>query len=437
MHINAIKLRLAAAMTVVATCCIVFAFTASSCGSGGGDDSDIDTAQYTALSDTLSQLLGQVYGFEFRNEITNFVKFNPDSVYDTDQFLNGLEVTLAKRHPMAFVSGVMMGLQMDADLQTLAAAGVKIDRKKIFSIIESNVADKDTADASEMDNATEAYKRLSNRLADTPRISSDRLFVDSLENAYARLVSIMIESDISNFKINEGRDFDTPRFMKGIERIFVGAYPQEYLYGAYQATMLSQNIVVLETKGVNVRPSTVLRNIREVFEAKSVDTVLFEQKRRELQRLTERLQRSAFEAEDAEMAKSDKAIQNIKTGEALVAKIKETTPGVKTTSSGLTYLIRKEGEGPKITDSDTVTVRYTGSHLDNKVFDINQSQKFVVAELFPGLREGLTMLQKGSKASFWIPGKLAFGGHGIPALGVGPMETVIIDIEVLEIAPVR
>ena len=53
--------------------------------------------------------------------------------------------------------------------------------------------------------------------------------------------------------------------------------------------------------------------------------------------------------------------------------------------------------------------------------------------MIKGFAEGLKMLGKGGKATFWIPGNLGYGGRGVPQAGIGPMETLVYDVEVLDI----
>ena len=43
------------------------------------------------------------------------------------------------------------------------------------------------------------------------------------------------------------------------------------------------------------------------------------------------------------------------------------------------------------------------------------------------------MLSKGGKAKFYVPGEIAYGVEGIPSRNVGPNETIVYDVEVLEV----
>ena len=78
-------------------------------------------------------------------------------------------------------------------------------------------------------------------------------------------------------------------------------------------------------------------------------------------------------------------------------------------------------------------VDYTGSHLDGKVFDTNRKVKMTVSELVEGVKEGLQLLRNGAKASFWVPGKLAYRAMGAPQAQIGPMETLVFDFTILEV----
>lgn len=111
-------------------------------------------------------------------------------------------------------------------------------------------------------------------------------------------------------------------------------------------------------------------------------------------------------------------------------------PGVKTTASGLQYQIVSEGRGPKPTANDTVRVHYTGTLLDGTKFDSSvdrgQPAEFPLSGVIPGWTEGLQLMPVGSKFKFWIPANLAYGEQGTPG-PIGPNQTLVFDVELLEI----
>ncbi len=111
-------------------------------------------------------------------------------------------------------------------------------------------------------------------------------------------------------------------------------------------------------------------------------------------------------------------------------------PEVKTTASGLQYEVIVEGEGPKPTSDQSVTVHYTGKLLDGTVFDSSVDRgepiTFALRQVIPGWTEGLQLMPRGSKYRLFIPSDLAYGPRGA-GRDIGPNETLIFDVELLDI----
>lgn len=110
--------------------------------------------------------------------------------------------------------------------------------------------------------------------------------------------------------------------------------------------------------------------------------------------------------------------------------------GIKTTPSGLQYLVEKEGEGESPKAEDQVKVHYTGRLLDGTVFDssINRGEPttFPLNRVIPGWTEGLQLMKVGAKYTFFIPSDLAYGPQGIPN-AIPPHSVLIFEVELLEI----
>lgn len=110
-------------------------------------------------------------------------------------------------------------------------------------------------------------------------------------------------------------------------------------------------------------------------------------------------------------------------------------PGVKTTASGLQYLVEKEGTGAKPKATDTVKVNYLGTKIDGTKFDSsydrNQPATFPLNGVIKGWTEGMQLMPVGSKYKLFIPADLAYGENGPGP--IGPNATLIFEVELLDI----
>lgn len=144
--------------------------------------------------------------------------------------------------------------------------------------------------------------------------------------------------------------------------------------------------------------------------------------------------RPQIDKSPAERAARAKA--NLKKGEDFLAENKK-KEGVKTTKSGLQYIVLKEGSGIKPYATDTVQVHYHGTLLDGSVFDSSvkrgEPATFPLNHVIPGWTEILQLMPKGSKWCVFIPPDLAYGQRGTPDGKIGPNETLVFEIELLDI----
>ncbi|WP_420582259.1 FKBP-type peptidyl-prolyl cis-trans isomerase [Reichenbachiella sp.] len=109
----------------------------------------------------------------------------------------------------------------------------------------------------------------------------------------------------------------------------------------------------------------------------------------------------------------------------------------ETTSTGLVYVIAKEGTGDRPRVGDAVTVHYSGFHLDDSKFDSsydrNEAFVFTVGDerIIAGWNEGLQYFRKGGSGTLYIPWELAYGTSGSGP--IGPKEDLKFDINLLAI----
>jgi len=105
-------------------------------------------------------------------------------------------------------------------------------------------------------------------------------------------------------------------------------------------------------------------------------------------------------------------------------------------SSGLQYLVIKEGTGslPLITDS--VKAHYKGELLSGKEFDnsFKRGQPFTapLRSLIKGWQEALPLMKEGSHWRLWIPSDLAYGDRGAGS-DIPGGATLMFEVELISI----
>ena len=128
--------------------------------------------------------------------------------------------------------------------------------------------------------------------------------------------------------------------------------------------------------------------------------------------------------------------KNAAAGKQFLIDNKKKNKKIKTTASGIQYLIIKKGKGPKPGPKDKVLTHYHGTHIDGSVFDSSVDRgepiEFPLNGVIEGWSEILQLMPKGSKWKVYIPSNLAYGEQGSQG-GIGPNETLIFEIELFKI----
>ena len=139
---------------------------------------------------------------------------------------------------------------------------------------------------------------------------------------------------------------------------------------------------------------------------------------------------------EIEKARAETAEANKAKGEAFLSKNAKQAD-IKVTDSGLQYKVLTAGKGQSPGPNDTVTVHYEGSLIDGSVFDSSRQRgkpiQFSVNGVIPGWTEALQLMKPGAHWQIFIPSDLAYGESGASS-AIGPNETLIFDVELLEIS---
>jgi FKBP-type peptidyl-prolyl cis-trans isomerase FkpA/FKBP-type peptidyl-prolyl cis-trans isomerase FklB len=186
------------------------------------------------------------------------------------------------------------------------------------------------------------------------------------------------------------------------------------------ARQVGQN---LKSQGVAIDLDAFTAAFKDAYQGKP-DLLTAE----ETQSVMEQLSKSVGEYKKAE------AERNKKIGDDFLKKNKK-KKGVKTTKSGLQYIITAPGEGKAPSAADKVKVHYRGTLIDGSEFDSSykrgQPAEFPLSGVIKGWTEGLQLLKPGGKATLFIPAALAYGEQARPGLPAN--STLIFEVELLEV----
>jgi len=108
----------------------------------------------------------------------------------------------------------------------------------------------------------------------------------------------------------------------------------------------------------------------------------------------------------------------------------------QTTTSGLKYIILKEGTGSMPVATSNVKVHYTGTFINGTVFDSSVQRgepiDFNLNQVIKGWTEGVQLMKEGAKYKFFIPYYLAYGERGYPG-AIPPKSDLLFEIELIKI----
>ncbi len=178
----------------------------------------------------------------------------------------------------------------------------------------------------------------------------------------------------------------------------------------------------LKTQNIDFDANTLVASMKDASEGKS-------------QMTKEEIQKAMMKLQEGAMKKQQEEGEVNKKKSAEFLEKNKTAEGVKSTPSGLQYIVEKEGTGPIPKKEDNVKCHYTGTLIDGTKFDSSvdrgQPAEFPVGGVIPGWTEALQMMKVGSKYKLFIPPELAYGPSGRP--GIPANSALIFEVELLEI----
>ena len=167
-----------------------------------------------------------------------------------------------------------------------------------------------------------------------------------------------------------------------------------------------------------------------LIDAKDMQEVLSGYFKKKQQAQMEEQQAAASKAAEAKFGENKKA------GEDFL-EANKSKKGVKTTESGIQFIVLKEGSGEKPAGPMTkVKVHYHGTNIEGNIFDSSVDRgtpaTFGLNQVIKGWTEGVQLMNEGAKYKFFIPQELAYGAQQ-KGENIKPFSTLIFEIELLEV----
>ena len=221
-------------------------------------------------------------------------------------------------------------------------------------------------------------------------------------------------------------EFNKDEFFAGVKYAMTADTSRAFQIGMQQGMQMASQLAMFREGGMPASADKFLDNFKKALMG---DTLTEEQ----LTVAQSLVQSKQMEARAAIMAKQQaEQERQIKEGEEAANKYmeeqKKADPAIKTSASGLSYKVIKEGQGQPV-DSGKVDLTYVGKTIDGKEFDSSRGDtvSFNVDQVVPGFSEGLKMMAPGSKYVLYVPDNLGYNGRG-PA---GPGGLMIFEVEVI------
>jgi FKBP-type peptidyl-prolyl cis-trans isomerase FkpA len=108
--------------------------------------------------------------------------------------------------------------------------------------------------------------------------------------------------------------------------------------------------------------------------------------------------------------------------------------------NGIYFQEIKSGKGDSIETGMAVSIHYTGTFLDGRIFDSTYDRgepfDFLIGmegQVIQGIETGIKMMKKGGKAKFILPSQLAYGEKGSSTGIIPPHATLVYEVEVLRV----
>jgi len=252
---------------------------------------------------------------------------------------------------------------------------------------------------------------------------------DSMSMYYGQLMGAFFNNSIADSRTFDTINVDKKEFIKGLQMVLGHEYSEDMISGMMAGIQIRADLNRFKTQGLDLNSKTIMRLIAKGILADSVGQDKADQYKREFDKYFEVVNKRQEAINEQRAANSPQGMANNNAGKAAVAKFKAANPQATETSSGIVALIETKGQAP-VSETNPMMVDMTMYHVDGTQVNSISATPVMLNAQPEGIREAITMLGAGGKGRFYLPPTLVFGATGLPEFGIGPMEWIILDINV-------
>lgn len=251
---------------------------------------------------------------------------------------------------------------------------------------------------------------------------------DSLSLGYGNLMGAYFNKNILDAERYDSLVVNRPDFIKGLQLVLSQDYSEDFMAGVMAGAQIQSDLKKYGAQGVNMDRRVILEQVRRLVLADSVSQADSKRYQDEMTAIQNRVNALIERREELRVRQSPQAVANDNAGKAVSQKaVKQ---GAVETESGLVALIAERGTD-SISEDQRLMVNIAIRHADGRVIRQGSAVEIMPRGQYPGIQEGLKMIGMGGKGTFYLPPQLGTGINGVPEMEIGPMEWLVVDIEVL------
>ncbi len=254
--------------------------------------------------------------------------------------------------------------------------------------------------------------------------------VDSMTTAYGELTGAFLGRQIAMSAKYDSIFVEKEDFLNGLHIALSQERSDDFVAGMNAGIQIGEDLKRLKAQGAVLDRATIVRLIDKYVMGDTVSEKELSKMQRTMTKYSEQLEKKVQKRNEIDACNSPQGVANNNAGKNY-AKAFMANPDAKKTESGLLAVVENVGTAA-IDMTKPLLVNITLKHVNGEVFASQENYIMMPEGQLPGITEALGLLGIGGKGSFVLPPELGYGVLGMQQAGVGPMEWLMVDLEVVK-----